>query len=119
MLQVRPCQADLTTPRLEAASEPFNRKPHLMYYGVRGGAMFKNLSTSTKLIILCGMFILSISVTTASLVAEHRIAIDFARKELIGDNYLEVLRKYVRCNLERPADQLDHGIGRGVPEQRA
>jgi len=67
--------------------------------------MFKNLSTSTKLIILCGMFILSISVTTASLVAEHRIAIDFARRELIGDNYLEVLRNtYAAILSDRPID---------------
>ena len=54
--------------------------------GVRNGDMFKNLSTSTKLIILCGMFILSIGVTTHSLVAEHRIAIDFARRELTASN---------------------------------
>jgi signal transduction histidine kinase len=69
--------------------------------------MFKNLSTSTKLIILCGMFILSISVTTASLVAEHRIAIDFARKELIGDRYLEVLRNtYAAILSDRPIDSI-------------
>ena len=60
--------------------------------GVRYGDMFKNLSTSTKLIILCGMFILSIGVTTHSLVAEHRIAIDFARRELLGNRYLAILR---------------------------
>src|SRR6516165_8989273 len=61
---------------------------------VRGSqrSMLKNLSTSTKLIILCGMFILSIAVTTHSLVAERRIAIDFARKELLGDRYLAILR---------------------------
>jgi len=69
--------------------------------------MFKNLSTSTKLIILCGMFILSISVTTASLVAEHRIAIDFARKELLGDQYLEVLRNtYAAILSDRPIDSI-------------
>ena len=59
--------------------------------------MFKNLSTSTKLIILCGMFILSISVTTASLVAEHRIAIDFARKELICANASRRPRSIWKC----------------------
>jgi signal transduction histidine kinase len=69
--------------------------------------MFKNLSTSTKLIILCGMFILSISVTTNSLVAEHRIAIDFARKELIGDRYLAVLRNtYAAILSDRPIDTI-------------
>ncbi len=67
--------------------------------------MFKNLSTSTKLIILCGMFILSIGVTTYSLVAEHRIAIDFARKELLGSRYLTVLRNtYAAILSDRPID---------------
>jgi signal transduction histidine kinase len=69
--------------------------------------MFKNLSTSTKLIILCGMFILSIGVTTYSLVAEHRIAIDFARKELIGNRYLAVLRNvYAAVLSDRPIDTI-------------
>jgi signal transduction histidine kinase len=69
--------------------------------------MFKNLSTSTKLIILCGMFILSIGVTTYSLVAEHRIAIDFARKELIGNRYLAVLRNvYAAILSDRPIDTI-------------
>jgi signal transduction histidine kinase len=67
--------------------------------------MFKNLSTSTKLIILCGMFILSIGVTTHSLVAEHRIAIDFARRELLGNRYLAILRNvYAAILSERPID---------------
>src|SRR5262245_16734396 len=69
--------------------------------------MFKNLSTSTKLIILCGMFILSIGVTTYSLVAEHRIAIDFARKELIGNRYLAVLRNvYAAILSDRQIDTI-------------
>ena len=46
--------------------------------------MFKNLRTSTKLTLLCAMFIISIAATTYSLVAEKQIAIAFARKELIG-----------------------------------
>lgn len=54
--------------------------------------MFKNLRTGTKLLILCGAFIVAIGVTTYSLVAEQRIAIDFARKELAGTRYLAVLR---------------------------
>ena len=65
--------------------------------------MFKNLSTSTKLIILCGMFILSIGVTTHSLVAEHRIAIDFARRELLGNRYLAILRNVCRVEFGRRA----------------
>jgi signal transduction histidine kinase len=54
--------------------------------------MFKNLRTSTKLILLCAMFIISVGVTTYSLVAEKQIAIAFARKELIGSKFLETLR---------------------------
>jgi signal transduction histidine kinase len=69
--------------------------------------MLKNLSTSTKLIILCGMFILSIAVTTHSLVAERRIAIDFARKELLGDRYLAILRNvYAVILSERPINSI-------------
>jgi signal transduction histidine kinase len=54
--------------------------------------MFKNLRTSTKLILLCAMFIISLAVTTYSLVAEKQIAITFARKELIGSKFLAALR---------------------------
>jgi signal transduction histidine kinase len=54
--------------------------------------VFKNLRTSTKLVILCGMFIISVGVTTYSLVAEKQIAIEFARKELVGSRYLAAVR---------------------------
>src|SRR5262249_44426628 len=54
--------------------------------------MFKNLRTSTKLTLLCAMFIISIAATTYSLVAEKQIAIAFARKELIGSKFLGTLR---------------------------
>jgi len=54
--------------------------------------MFRNLRTSTKLTLLCAMFIISIAATTYSLVAEKQIAIAFARKELIGSKFLETLR---------------------------
>ena len=54
--------------------------------------MFKNLRTSTKLFVLCTMFILAIAVTTYELVAEKQIAIDFARRELAGTRYLTTLR---------------------------
>ena len=55
--------------------------------------MFKNLPTSLKLIILCSTFLVAISVTIYSLVAEKQIAIDFARKELVGNRYLTTLRE--------------------------
>ena len=58
--------------------------------------MFKNLSTSTKLFVLCGMFIAALSVTTYSLVIEKQIAIEFARKELVGVRYLAAIRDIYR-----------------------
>ena len=46
--------------------------------------MFKNLRTSTKLLLLCGVFVGALVVATYSLVAEKQIAIQFVRKELVG-----------------------------------
>jgi methyl-accepting chemotaxis protein len=55
-------------------------------------AVFRNLRTSTKLILLCGVFLVSIFVATYGLVAEKLIAIEFVRKELVGAEYLEAVR---------------------------
>jgi signal transduction histidine kinase len=55
-------------------------------------AAFKNLRTGTKLIILCCTFIVAIGVTIYGLVVEKQIAIDFARKELVGNRYMATLR---------------------------
>ena len=55
-------------------------------------SLFRNLSTSTKLFVLCGTFIVAIAVAIYSLAAEKQIAIEFARKELVGVNYFERLR---------------------------
>src|SRR6516165_3187201 len=69
--------------------------------------MFKNLRTSTKLTLLCAMFIISIAATTYSLVAEKQIAIAFARKELIGSKFLETLRSiYATVLTGRPFNPL-------------
>src|SRR5262245_23207608 len=54
--------------------------------------MFKNLSTSTKLLILCGAFTFSVGIPVYALVAEKWIAIAFARKELVGSRYLATVR---------------------------
>ena len=54
--------------------------------------MFKKLRTSTKLLLLCSMFGISIAMTTAALVAEKQIAIAFAHKELVGSRYLAIVR---------------------------
>src|SRR6187431_2049465 len=54
--------------------------------------MFRNLSTSTKLILLCGAFIVAIAVAIYTLVAEQQIAIQFSKKELTGVHYIEAVR---------------------------
>jgi signal transduction histidine kinase len=54
--------------------------------------MFKNLRTSTKLFLLCSMFLVAIAVTTYGLVAEKLIAINFTQKELAGTRYFTTLR---------------------------
>jgi hypothetical protein len=64
--------------------------------------MFRNLSTSTKLFILCCTFIVAIAVAIYSLVAEKQIAIEFARKELAGVRYFESLRGVYAAILTEP-----------------
>jgi PAS domain S-box-containing protein len=64
--------------------------------------MFRNLSTSTKLFILCGTFIVAIAVAIYSLVIEKQIAIEFARKELSGVRYFETLRGVYAAILAAP-----------------
>jgi PAS domain S-box-containing protein len=64
--------------------------------------MFRNLSTSTKLFILCSVFIVAIVVAIYSLVAEKQIAIEFARKELVGLRYFESLRGVYAAILATP-----------------
>src|SRR5262245_49215776 len=54
--------------------------------------VFRNLSTSTKLALLCGTFVIAIAVAIYGLVAEKTIAIEFARKELVGTRYLDTIR---------------------------
>jgi len=54
--------------------------------------VFRNLRTSTKLFLLCGVFLVSIFVASYGLVAEKLIAIEFVRKELVGTRYLEAVR---------------------------
>ena len=54
--------------------------------------MFKSLRTSTKLLLLCSVFVGALVVATYGLVAEKQIAIHFVRKELVGVQHLEALR---------------------------
>ena len=66
---------------------------HLSRFDRLSSGMFKNLSTSRKLFILCSMFVIALGVTTYSLVTEKLIAIEFARKELAGNRYLDTIRR--------------------------
>jgi C4-dicarboxylate-specific signal transduction histidine kinase len=69
--------------------------------------MFKNLRTGTKLVILCATFIVAIGVTTFSLIAEKQIAIDFAKNELVGTQYLTAVRAiYGDVLTGRPVGQI-------------
>ncbi len=72
--------------------------------------MFRNLRTSTKLLVLCGIFLISIGFPAYALVTEKLIAIDFARKELVGSRYLATVREIYAAVLsaaldDRPAEQ--------------
>ena len=66
--------------------------------------MFKNLRTSTKLFLLCAIFVGAIILTTYSLIEEKQIAIGFVRKELVGAQYLEALRGVYAVILAEDAD---------------
>jgi signal transduction histidine kinase len=54
------------------------------------------------LVVLCVAFIISIGATTYSLIAEKRIAIDFARKELVGTRYLRAVHGVYAAILAAP-----------------
>ena len=54
--------------------------------------MLRDLSTRRKLFLLCSAFVIAIAVAIYISVAEKRIAIDFARKELVGVNDIEQFR---------------------------
>src|SRR5262245_52341143 len=63
-----------------------------MHWAEREWVMFKDLRTSTKLLVLCGTFMASVLVPVYALVAEKQLAIDIARKELSGSRYLATIR---------------------------
>ena len=63
--------------------------------------MFKSLRTSTKLLLLCSVFVGALVVATYGLVAEKRIAINFVRKELVGVQHLDALRGVYAAILAR------------------
>jgi signal transduction histidine kinase len=77
--------------------------------------MFKNLSTSTKLFVLCAAFVTSVGVPVYSLVLEKRTALDFTREELVGGRYLATVREIYATILATGArgERLDARRARG------
>jgi PAS domain S-box-containing protein len=66
--------------------------------------MFTDLRVSTKLLILCGTFIVAIAATVYSLITEKQLAIEFARKELAGSRYLAAVREIYTAVLVTQSD---------------
>ena len=75
--------------------------PHLQCSGI--------LSTSTKLILLCGAFIVAIAVAIYTLVAAQQIAIEFSKKELTGVHYIEAVRGVYSRLLGEPGNNTVSG----------
>jgi signal transduction histidine kinase len=65
--------------------------------------MFKSLRTSTKLLLLCSVFVGALAVATYGLVAEKQIAINFVRKEIVGVQQLDALRGVYAYVLKKSA----------------
>jgi signal transduction histidine kinase len=66
--------------------------------------VFKNLRTSTKLLLLCAAFVGAIALATYGLIKEKLIAIEFASKELVGAQYLQAMRGVYAVILAAAAD---------------
>jgi PAS domain S-box-containing protein len=55
-------------------------------------AVFRNLSTGTKLLILCLAFIVALAVPIYGLVQDRLASVDFVGEQLVGSRYLATLR---------------------------
>src|SRR5262245_14347709 len=66
--------------------------------------MFKDLRAGTKFLILCGVSLALTSVATYALLAEKQIAISFVHSELVGSNYLAMLRPIYRAVLDTQSE---------------
>jgi signal transduction histidine kinase len=64
--------------------------------------MFKNLPIRTKLLILWGALVVSTLAPIYFLIVEKTIAVDFARKELVGTQYLTTVRAIYPAILAAP-----------------
>jgi signal transduction histidine kinase len=73
--------------------------------------MFKNLSTSTKLFILCATFVVPIVVATYELFAEKQSAIDVTKKQIAGVRQVAEIRAiYAAILTDRPGNLASSGI---------
>ena len=79
--------------------------------------MFANLRVSTKLLILCTTFTISIAATIYGLFAEKQIAIEFARKELVGTRYLATVREIYATILASQTDDARVASLRRSPDE--
>jgi PAS domain S-box-containing protein len=79
--------------------------------------MFTNLRVSTKLLILCTTFTISIAATIYGLFAEKQIAIEFARKELVGSRYLATVREIYATILAGQTNDATIGSLRRSPDE--
>jgi PAS domain S-box-containing protein len=55
-------------------------------------AVFRNLSTGTKLVILCLTFLVAIAVPIYGLIQDRLASVDFVNEQLVGSRYLATLR---------------------------
>ena len=66
--------------------------------------MFRDLRAGTKFLILCLVSLALTSVATYALLVEKQIAINFARKELVGSKYLALLQSIYVTVLKNQAN---------------
>jgi signal transduction histidine kinase len=81
--------------------------------------VLRSLRTSTKLMLLCGVFVGALAVATYGLIAEKQIAIQFVRKELVGVEHLRVVRGiYASLLKEGPGGSQSAGTGNANETQK-
>ncbi len=73
--------------------------------------MVRDLRAGTKFLILCLVSLALTSVATYALLVEKQIAINFARKELVGSKYLALLQSIYVTVLKNQANG-DLAIGK-------
>ncbi len=67
--------------------------------------MLRDISTRRKLFLLCSAFVVAIVVAIYISIAEKRISIDFARKEIVGVDHIEQFRPIYAALIPNPLSQ--------------